>query len=732
MDGIVTLLYIVLMLVTVVSAIFYVINRVGAASHYRQFKKTQKPVRELTEAERNLLEVHYSQRLRDNGVYALDGFARVMTLSTNGSTERHLTIDGVDIRMFPHWEALADAGVNRVLVAIPRRTAELLPLEFNGVSLAEAQQLAAGTAQEADAEQGDTTAAPAAASADTVTTGIAGSRMETKTESALRQVRASANVGWAIGLCIGLLFILLTSRLPGQGQLLALPFVALCLFSGWQLLAHWQTPRAQKPGKLHELVGELNDCEIPPEPGNGMRFAAARIGSTDAYYPKLWLPLIKQQADGMHQVEIDMKHQVVRHDGLSLYDTLRAHPQPRWGRYLVIVLGSAALLAVALLFDPSPIDTLTVASRQLDGESRQLRASSPEALLAQNPQPGDWITLSGVASCMTESAYQNAPINTIDRGERLECNLLGWNNTPLDIGKLDLTTQEVALVGLLHQLRSDHRLFEHDYDYAQPFADRGNKLGQFELRDLSRLVLALDSVCHDGGRACANIELHMIRIVDGNQPWQALLAQAQQGDLPRLVEISRKQLSDLGDFLYPVLRYRVRSAAQHQQYKNTLASYTPAMVLQRLNLAFFFSSGSYGEGPFTRHVTSPAYSSYVSAATRRSLAELNRRLRMERVRERRHNPRTTTQKLMNIDFRFSGRIRRIGTYQGLPMLTLQHNDDFEPPSLFHLATAPLLALFSVLFGAFGLIGFIATRRRKSQRDAAVRTYIEKRLQRSAP
>lgn len=574
--------------VALASLLAYVARRVGSRMELRGLRRHAQPVRRITEAEREAVRAAFGVDVAiDAPVFRIEGVAYEHQLVMNGQPILHYLIGSVEIKPFRDWETfIAPHNVCEVVLG-PRAA---LPLRLNHAALpavaaeqvrqmrmdARLRHARSGVALEPTGE--DDGAPPAT---------LGSSRQETPAEAALRTAWAGSASGWALLLGLGGIALAVVPALQSSDQtFLAIPALA-CMACGAILLYLRLARPARRPAQIRTLRGMLvldaSDGRGKPAPWH-----QARIGGMEVRYPAHWLPHLAGRDGQACEVDLDLNHEVVRHDRLSLYEERRRFPVQRWGWHLALLTAAAAMLALSLQTAWPLGDTLSRAAAIL--HVRTLEASTPTALLAQQPRPWDRLVLSGTADCLpTADADDMESAVAGNARSSLGCHRLGWREQPIDLSSYRLPADLQALQAFVEKIRPlpgadlppSPRLHNGDPRQEATLALLDMPGLPVRLDDFAQHLLELDRVCAQRkDDACASLRDSIAALAGHEGDWPGAVAQAQaDGHAMPDVRIPPHDARVLTDRFDELLAPAIRQA-RLALWRKASAAAPPALVLQ--------------------------------------------------------------------------------------------------------------------------------------------------------
>lgn len=712
MDSFVNLAYLGLLAFGVINGLIF-LSRLGASrSAWSELVQSSKPVRRLTAAERAAIKKAWNTEPLDDLVYRVSGPVKRHGIESNRGSEWHLLVGDIEVMPFPEWP-LRVTESNDLEVVRAKRKRVGLPVTFNGVALEDAlAQKAAGKGVEVrllsaqDLEESYSRELGQEAVADDETPELLptpplavverGSRMETAQEVALRQASQWHGTASAVFAMLGLLGVLFTVTFDGATQWLGLLPAALAIGCGWLLTSRWtKGPKPRTARRLRTLTGPTSLSIVSVGEGAAAGTAArVTMGDNVLIYPPSWrsLPIID---NAVHEVEVDTFGEVVQLDHLSLFEQLtRFTPVASW-RSAVLAGGAGMVLLVALAFGAADPGELKSAMQRLSGHSRDLLAESPAGLLGLSPKVGDWVNLSGTASCLQQVGQSPRITKQVLEGDTFDCPLLGWGpqqslaaaenaDTPAEIsGLIQLAS------GLLEWARQQNA--DPYTGYGQS-ADGGSdaavrlvqmlNMARSVAIDLNPTVLWVEKLCgKDGGMNCARLEAQLLSAADLGNSWAAVVQQAQAGKLPTQFDFRSTNVRRLADTIIAVVRPAFVSDLQ----KGMDSAWKDNAVLLVLDVARnpveVVGSGKVSDDPLQR-----------AAA---------------------------------IDFALTGTVRGMRQEGGHTVLDIQRRD--TRASTWRLLGPAVLALLALLIGAFGLFDFLRTRRVNLARQEGLADWLSNKL-----
>lgn len=580
--------------VALIGLLILVAQRIDAKLALRRLRKDNQPLRRITETERQAVRAVFEIVVAaDAPVYRVEGAARQRRVTMNGQEFVRDLIGEVEVRPFRGWEQFL-AKRNSCEVVLGGGTA--LPVNLNGVSLQDAAPEQVRQARIEDrlrhARSGialapmDTGDARAAVM-------LGAKRLETPEEARLRSASASTATGWALLLGLGGAALAMAATLqPSDQWLLAVPALA-CMVCGLCFLVLRLRQVRADPTEIRTLRGPLTITRLPRR--DKAEFIT-RIGELELLYAGHWLLPLARHDGQVCEVDIDMRHRVVRHERLSLYDERRQFPVPRWGWRLAALSGACATLALCVAIAWPLTDAFGRATSAWRGV-RTLQATTPAALLAQQPRPWDRIAITGIADCLrsgdagSDAGEPTAQlsiriVDSID-GLSPSCPRLGWRSRLAEPRAFPLLTEVVALREFAQAIRPlpgndvpPPQVWDgDDHGQAAMYADLEPSTLPVTLRNLGAHMLELDQVC--AGRdddPCKRIRDAIATLSGHPDDWKGAVADAAAGKIadarvpPRGAKLLAQAFDEL---LLPALQQ-----AERERWGQARRAMDPELVLQ--------------------------------------------------------------------------------------------------------------------------------------------------------
>jgi hypothetical protein len=525
-----------------------------------------------------------------------------------------------------------------------------------------------------------------------------GSRLETAQDVALRQASEWHGTASAVFAMLGLLGVLFTASFDGAMQWLGLLPGALAAWCGWLLVKGWRKgPKARPVRRLRTLTGPISLSIVSVGEGAAAHVATRiSMGGNVLRYPQSWshLPLFDGD-DTLHEVEVDTVGEVVRHDRLSLFEQLtRFAPVASW-RSAVLAGGAGVVLLVALALGAADTTALKTGVQRLSGQDRSILADAPETLLGLDPRAGDWVRLSGTASCLQQADRTPRVTEAVLDGHAFRCPLLGWGQRQqlADAENAFAPEEIVGLTQLASGLRELAKLRNPDpySTYARDASTGGDvaaklyqmlSMARSAEADLNQTVLQVEKLCgEDGGVDCSILESRLVSLVRTDESWDALVGKARAGKLPTAFDFGQSDYTALADDIIAV----VRPAFVRGLQKQLDAAWKEDAVSLVLDVR---------DDPF-----------YVAD--------------MDDVSDH------PLQRVAALDFVLSGVVKEVSKEGGRTLLQIERMD--APASTWRLFAPTLFALLALLIGAFGLSGFLRARRENLAREKGRAEWLSKML-----
>lgn len=718
MDTLRLILTVVLLGWSVISVITYLARRSDSKYAMRDLRQAGHPTRQITDEERAAALVAYKADVATNAdVYQVAGAIRRHGLTANGNTTWHHVIDDLEVTPFPDWDALIEED-NRVEVVLAKKIA--LPISINGVSLMEAlaERARTGRVQEQlrEGELGTVLEAPSAQDTSRVVT-ITASRTETLEEARLRYEGNGS--GWACLMWLCCLGIAIASLLSAQAQpWLAVPAVIGAIGSGWMLRQRLARPKLNS-AEIRSLRGPFRFDIASIENGTGSTIAIGnpQVGELAVTYPKHWLAYLAQHSDAYQNrvcdIDIDLKNQqVVRHERLSIYDELRRFPVPRWGRHLVMVLGASITLVFSLIL-ARPLDSAVERAVRVLRHPEAFKATTPGALLAQQPQIGDQLSLTGTITCLPsdDDDADRAVIHAAYTGDEgsYGCRRLGWYPDGAESVLPAQSDDLQSLSGLARKIASSMptsnappRPLVADSDIgamAMLMQRMTENLMAPVLPDFNAHVLEVDRICSPSDSAeCSELRNSLAALGDHEDDWSGLLADAKAGKLTDSIRVA----TDDARILTPQLRSAVAQASERAglvRFRGISAQQPPMLLLQMDDRdGDGLSLPAASTSPSGEAVPGPASTSFDDALA----------------------------KLINQPFKLQGTITAIGkNAQGVPEWRIHASA--EPPTILARVAPLMLGLFALAMLVLHAVALQRQWSRQKKHAEEVKRYVEQML-----
>lgn len=709
MDGFRLLLCVVLLGWSAISLFIYQARRSDSKQALRDFTQQTDPIRQASDVELEQAYAAYRKRAISPSVYLIEGPLERHGLESHGNSTWHYLIGEIEIAPFPGWDTLlADAASAEVLRG-PKDIA--LPVRFNGVSLGEAlaQQARAASVEE-QLRQGAIEASVqktiGAASPDTPLV-LRASRKETPAEASLRAVTAARGSGWALGVCAGLSLLVLATALNRNSQWV-LGSVALILIAaaGFCLRRSLGERPRRVPGSICSLRGTLAFNEAVDVHGNiVVPLVRTRMGDLTIHYPPHWLAAVVRAGSGVRDIDVDLKHRVVRHERLSLYEELGRYPVVRWGWHMAMLVGAGVALIISLAVAWPLEQAMARASNAIQG-TRHLTAHSPSELLEQQPRPGDWLTLDGSAQCLQSQdneAGQDMAFDSIKMDLIPDCNVLGWNARPVPLAAPEPSADALALGALTLELGRESLSRAMASGYAYPDSRLTlirEARGDYPLQQVNTRVLQASRLCEQREDTdCVRLRTAFAVLTRHDEDWDATLAAAKAGTLEDTCKLNSDYADTLSDLLHKALL-----ATREQTFKTALTQARQAYRAP-LELSVYDQDGLVT----ARQPAAPNAADGMASATDPSDPLLE-----------------ATTALLNTPFRIEGELSSIDkSSRGTPLMSIQARP--EPPTMFAIFGPWALGMLSLLLLLVHAATLTKALARWRQRRLAVAQYVAQNL-----
>lgn len=573
--------------VALIGLFTFVGQRIDAKNALRRLRMHSQPLRRITEAERQAVRAVFGIVVAAGApVYRVEGAARQRRATMNGQVFVRDLIGEVEVKPFRGWEQFF---VKRNICEVVLGSGTALPVNLNGVGLQDAAPEQIHQARIEDRlrnARSGITLTPAEAGDAQPTVMLGAKRLETPEEACLRSASASTATGWALLLGLGSAALAMAATLQAGSQLfLAVPALT-CVICSLFLLAFRLLHFRANPTEIRTLRGPLSITQLPRR--DKAEFVA-RIGELELLYPRHWLPPLIRRNGQVCEIDIDMRHRVVRYEHLSLYDERRRFPVPRWGWRLALLSGAFATLGLCVAA-AWPLDDAFGRATSTWRGVRTLEAATPAALLAQQPRPWDRIAITGIADCLPSGEGPEALASRFadpGRGLSAACPRLGWRSRQVDPRTFPLLSDVMALRDFAQAIRPlpdmnvppPQILDGDDHGQLAMYADLQPSTLPVTLRNLGVHMLELDHVC--AGRdddPCKSIRDAVATWSGHPDDWKGAVVDAKTGEIadirvpPREAKLLVQAFDEL---LLPALQQ-----AERELWGHARRAMDPELLLQ--------------------------------------------------------------------------------------------------------------------------------------------------------
>jgi hypothetical protein len=594
MDAIASLIYIFLAVVTIFSLFRYNLRRRVSRKAFRQLKKAENVVRQLTTAEREALipVLHLAGptkplELISEQVYQLEGDFRHHGLASQRSgTTTHDTIGDVEV-CFPYDATVFLQNSNRAEVVLTKKLAVVVSLN-QGFDLVSSKQRAEHVNrqqpwQREDEHRPHTDDAAETLAGDKVI--LHGQRQETSDEVAMR---ATPGVGFWASLMLlgGVIATLVAGSRPESAnvQLSSIIVAAVLLIVAAWLFWHRQS--LPEPVLINCACGYINNISLPnpynSETNKADYFLGTQLPLT---IPSHWQPLLEQLPDEPTEVEVRSSDNELLSLGnvLNLAEEERLFPTLFWGRHFTVSLFALIGLIMLLAQIPDLFLDLRLCERFF-GEDKVIRLDDRQVDQASSLQKGDVVSLNSSVRCQLPEYTPGYSLSPLD------CRLLRWGGKAPQFADLQMSEvqqrflAEEAVTTKVDTNFPNHRSslaeIETDRITRQPFRERVVRMLSFDqlIRDINDLCRqAKDEGVRDIEQNCHSLQNKMasqVALLNRSQPatWQELVSLANGAGVTEVKEAMTYEsvsysLANLGE--------RVAEAMLFEQALDKLAAARP-------------------------------------------------------------------------------------------------------------------------------------------------------------
>lgn len=248
------------------------------------------------------------------------------------------------------------------------------------------------------------------------------------------------------------------------------------------------------------------------------------LGIIDLIYPPHWQPYFTYDLGKKTNIDIYLNRQVVRQGQyLSLHDEVKKFPLQRYGKNLILMLGSLLILILLIIYIPLSLP-LKLSMAWLQGVQTQ-QVTSAQSLEKMPLKVGDILKAQGTGMCYVSSSEENdynaafAPFN---------CSTIYWNTAePLPPPSSEFIEKAVALITSVNkQLHPENNI---DHNVNPQLATAIEKSGMVLLVDFADIVLKTQALCRKEPD-CIRLKNALVNL--GNaKTWAVLAKKAQSGSL---------------------------------------------------------------------------------------------------------------------------------------------------------------------------------------------------------
>ncbi|PWC14757.1 intracellular growth attenuator family protein [Brenneria corticis] len=449
--------------------------------------------------------------LQSNRVYPLTHTITRYGLSTDSQHKWRYYIDTQEIHLPPCWEQYITE--NNTVELIKTRSIPLV-ISLNGHSLVEC-------IDNRQTRSAPEIPPPNAAihheeheHAELVTI-----RKETREEHAIHH---SAGLKEAAVLCLAFLLLLISLNSP----VALLPWLTgtAVLLAGWSVWQLFRSPSEQELRDVHCLHGTPQGLGLFGESNQG-QLSNVSLGNIDLIYPPHWQPYITHDLGRKTDVDIYLNRQVIRQgEHLSLHDEVKNFPLQRWGKNLLLAVGSLLCLIFLLTYVPLGLP-LKLSMAWLQG-AQNIQVAQVDELEKIGLKIGDTLQVQGTGMCYVPT--RGYPAGYVSAYAPFDCSAIYWNKAdPLPLPESDTIEKTSALLKVVNNQL--HPQTDKEGMVNSQLASAIQKSGMILLNNFSDIVLKTQALCENEGD-CIRLKNALVNL--GNvKNWDELVKRASSGSL---------------------------------------------------------------------------------------------------------------------------------------------------------------------------------------------------------
>ncbi len=251
------------------------------------------------------------------------------------------------------------------------------------------------------------------------------------------------------------------------------------------------------------------------------------LGMIDLIYPSHWGSRLTHDLDKKTQIDIYVNHQVIRQGShLSLHDEAQRFPLQRWGRNLILMVGSLLILIMLLLYVPLSL-SLKLSVVWFQG-AQSWHVTDIEALRKIPLHIGDILSVQGTGMCYVppSSKHPNYVVFT-----PFDCSGIYWNSVaPLAQPESAIIEKVATLMNTIK--RQLHPQENKGISGNQQSTAKMKKSSMTRLDDFTDIILKTQALCE---KASDCIWLKNVLINLGHaKNWTVLVEAACSGRLAQV------------------------------------------------------------------------------------------------------------------------------------------------------------------------------------------------------
>ncbi|MBA0168694.1 intracellular growth attenuator family protein [Pectobacterium sp. CFBP8739] len=452
--------------------------------------------------------------LQSNRVYPITHTITRYGLSTDAQNKWRYYIDTQEIHLPPSWEQFITE--NNTVELIKTRSIPLV-ISLNGHSLTEC--LDAKPLVPLPSETPVTNASirqEGSEHAELVTI-----RKETREEHAMHH---SGGLKETAVLCVSFLLLFISLNSP----IALLPWLigTASLLAGWSLWQLFRSPSAQELRDVHCLHGTPQGLGLFGESNQGP-LGNISLGNIDLIYPPHWQPYITQDLGKKTDVDIYLNRQVIRQgEHLSLHDEVKHFPLQRWGRNLLLSVGS--LLSLILLITNVQLELpLKLSLAWLQGAQR-IEVTQVSDLEKAQIHIGDTLAVRGSGMCYVPAGIRPVSTPSSYAFSPFDCSAIYWNKAaPLPLPESETIEKASALLKSVNSQL--HPQAEKEGQVNSQLASSIQKSGLILMKNFADVVLRTQDLCKQEND-CSRLKNALVNLSDVKN-WNTLVKDANSGTL---------------------------------------------------------------------------------------------------------------------------------------------------------------------------------------------------------